>query len=260
MKKIKQTDLKSMKGFTLIELAIAIVIIGILAGSVVTAQSIIRSANIRSAIGEIEKMGTAIKAFQLEFDATPGTMRNAHDYFGDECGQDNTHVYYGCNGDFADRCIDASTSNSCQTHSNYQGDIRRLPLHLSMSGIYPDLPQVPDSRDEPDCNKQIPKSALDTDKIVSSRIPNKIFLYFVKSANGTPHGSICTPQYTSFALTPKTAQEIDKKIDNGNGRRGTIQSIYRNIDDSYSIGCMDAEGNYLLSQDEPRCGIRAELQ
>lgn len=250
------------KGFTLIELAIVVVVIGIIVGGTLTAQSIIRSAKVRGAIQEIEQMNTAIKAFRLEFDEVPGRMQNAYDYWGSDCGINNDNPSYGCNGDaIDDRCID-SNGYDCSMSSNYSGDVRRAILHLALSGIHPDLPIVPDPSEESNCRKQIPQSSLGTYKVIASNTPDKIWLYFLDSSNDSPFtGSMCRMlPYSATSLSPKTAKEIDDKIDDGNGRRGIVKAIYRYEDNSYSsAACLDSDGVYNISESDKTCGLRAEI-
>jgi prepilin-type N-terminal cleavage/methylation domain-containing protein len=83
------------KAFTLIELAIVIVVIGILVSGVVAGQSIIESSKIRSLTTDIEKYRMAVNAYSLEFDALPGDHDEAWDYWGTDCAATEG----ACNGD-----------------------------------------------------------------------------------------------------------------------------------------------------------------
>jgi prepilin-type N-terminal cleavage/methylation domain-containing protein len=83
------------QGFTLVELAIVIVVIGILIIGVVGAQSIMESAEKRGFVTEMQGYYTALKAFELEFDAIPGDFDEAEDYWGSDC----SGKIADCNGD-----------------------------------------------------------------------------------------------------------------------------------------------------------------
>ena len=63
-----------IQGFTLIELSIVLVIIGLLVGGVLTGQDLIKSATVRAQISQIEKYNTAVNTFQGKYDALPGDM------------------------------------------------------------------------------------------------------------------------------------------------------------------------------------------
>lgn len=67
---------KSISGFTLIELSIVLVIIGLLVGGVLVGQDLIRAAEIRATITQIEKFNTAKNTFLGKYGALPGDMNN----------------------------------------------------------------------------------------------------------------------------------------------------------------------------------------
>lgn len=73
---------RTSSGFTLIELSIVMVIIGLLVGGVVAGQSLIRSAQIRSLIGEHKQYQTVTNAFKDKYFALPGDMKNATRFWG----------------------------------------------------------------------------------------------------------------------------------------------------------------------------------
>jgi prepilin-type N-terminal cleavage/methylation domain-containing protein len=64
-------------GFTLIELSIVIVIIGLIVGGVLVGKDLITASEIRAQISQIEKYQTAVNTFRLKYGALPGDMKNA---------------------------------------------------------------------------------------------------------------------------------------------------------------------------------------
>lgn len=70
------------KGFTLIELSIVLVIIGLLVGGVLAGQTLIAAAQVRKEISKLNSISTAINTFRVKYDALPGDMANATTYFG----------------------------------------------------------------------------------------------------------------------------------------------------------------------------------
>lgn len=81
-RELKLNNGNQNKAFTLVELAIVVVIIGLLVSGVVGGRSLIESSRINSIMGDVAKYKTAIKAFKLEYDALPGDMTDATDYWG----------------------------------------------------------------------------------------------------------------------------------------------------------------------------------
>ncbi len=62
------------KGFTLIELSLVLVIIGLLVGGVLVGRDLIKAAEIRAQISQIEEIKTAFNTFQVKYGYLPGDM------------------------------------------------------------------------------------------------------------------------------------------------------------------------------------------
>lgn len=61
-------------GFTLIELSIVLVIIGLIVGSILTGQDLIKAASLRAQLAQIEKYNTAVHTFQGKYGGLPGDL------------------------------------------------------------------------------------------------------------------------------------------------------------------------------------------
>jgi prepilin-type N-terminal cleavage/methylation domain-containing protein len=64
-------------GFTLVEIAIVLVIIGLLLGGVLKGQELINSAKIKNLVNDMNGVSTAVYAYQDRFKALPGDDPNA---------------------------------------------------------------------------------------------------------------------------------------------------------------------------------------
>ncbi len=69
------------KGFTLIELSIVLVIIGLIVGGVLVGQDLIKAAQVRATIGQFEKFDAAANTFRTKYDGLPGDLRNCANFF-----------------------------------------------------------------------------------------------------------------------------------------------------------------------------------
>ncbi|NGZ96207.1 MAG: hypothetical protein CV089_08785 [Nitrospira sp. WS110] len=98
--KAAATSSANRHGFTLVELSVVLVIIGLIVGGVLVGRDLIRAAELRSILTDKEKFVTAVYAFQTKYDAFPGDMANAQTYWGAaaNCTSAQTTVAT-CNGD-----------------------------------------------------------------------------------------------------------------------------------------------------------------
>ena len=72
-----KTKATKTSGFTLVELAIVIVIIGLIIGGVLVGQDLIKAATIRSAVSDIEKFNAASTTFRGKYNGLPGDLAAA---------------------------------------------------------------------------------------------------------------------------------------------------------------------------------------
>jgi len=71
------------KGFTLIELSIVLVIIGLLVAGITGGQSLIRAAELQSVVKDTQQFKTALNTFSLQYNSLPGDLSNASEYWPD---------------------------------------------------------------------------------------------------------------------------------------------------------------------------------
>jgi prepilin-type N-terminal cleavage/methylation domain-containing protein len=73
-------------GFTLVEIAIVLVVIGLLVGAILVGRDLIHAAELRSVLSDVEKFKTAANTFRLKYNCLPGDCTNATDYWGTDPG------------------------------------------------------------------------------------------------------------------------------------------------------------------------------
>ncbi len=117
---------KLTQGFTLVELAIVIVIIGLITGGILGANSLIKSAKTQALIKERSSIFTATKAFKLEYSGLPGDFNEASSYWPTDC-VDGT--YNDCDGN-NDKIIAQGSTDRTESVRAWQ--------HLSLADILPD--------------------------------------------------------------------------------------------------------------------------
>lgn len=97
-----------LKGFSLVELSIVLVILGLLTGGILAGQSLIRAAELRSISAEYQRYIAATQSFRDKYMAIPGDFKDATLFWGrvgggtGNCANVETNSDTGlptCNGD-----------------------------------------------------------------------------------------------------------------------------------------------------------------
>lgn len=95
-------------GFSLVELSIVLVILGLLTGGILAGQNLIRAAELRSVSTDFDKLQTAIYTYRDKYFMLPGDGRDAFRFFGTDCAATAAECNGNGNG-FMGESIGANT-------------------------------------------------------------------------------------------------------------------------------------------------------
>lgn len=124
--------------FSLVELSIVLVILGLLVGGILAGQSLIRAAELRKISSDLQQYSTSLHAFRDKYFALPGDMANATAFWGIRTGSGSTTgsdaacwltlgVRTGtCNGDGNGK-IQGTDATEAERYLSFQ--------HLSYAGL-----------------------------------------------------------------------------------------------------------------------------
>ena len=117
-------------GFSLVELSIVLVILGLLVGGVLSGQSLIRAAELRAVTNEYQRYVTGVYAFRDKYFALPGDMPYATNFWGTSANCPGTQTQGSttpatCNGNGDGVLYPSATSN----------EPFRLWQHLANAGL-----------------------------------------------------------------------------------------------------------------------------
>lgn len=262
-------------GFSLVELSIVLVILGLLTGGILAGQSLIRAAELRAVSTEYSRYNAAINSFRDKYFALPGDMPTAVKFWTAQAGgtADGT--------DAACAALDVNTPSTTQATCNGNGDGRvssygntafapimgyevyRFWQHLANAGLiegsytgvlnttFGDYSGIATS-----LGRNVPRSKVNN--------AGWLFVYWGNStyapALPSNYGHVMTfgapwiHEYTfGPVIKPEEAWNIDTKMDDGRPATGNVMTT-----DTSAPNCIDGNttsANYLLSLSGNSCGL-----
>lgn len=213
-------------GFTLVELTIVIVIIGLILGGVLYGKEMIEAAEIRSVTQQVEDYNAAATTFRVRYKGIPGDIENAASFI-DPADWPNV-----ANGDDSGKLTDADPASTYATKGDadeFTGELAQFWHQLSavklLKGFY-DTTSVlgkgfPEARTR-GCGIIIANlSGLNGDGIYVHKLKGHYFqIGAVSSSNPGTNDVI----QTTNCLTPSQANRIDSKIDDGYPVAGKVRA------------------------------------
>jgi prepilin-type N-terminal cleavage/methylation domain-containing protein len=220
-------DTGAQQGFTLIELSIVLVIIGLIVGGVLVGQDLIKAAEIRATVGQVEKYNSAVNTFRTKYNALPGDITSAQaTAFGlfAETTLSGTTGHQDGNG-LIEGGASGATAPAGETLSFWRHLSDANLLDGSLGTNTADAAIVA-TTGVVTSTVTIPARSVPPTKTT----PNNYFVvYSVSGINyfqTVPVMTITTTAYTynNVALTPVQAYNMDIKLDDGLPGTGTVQA------------------------------------
>jgi len=247
------------KGFSLVELSIVLVILGLLVGGVLSGQSLIRAAELRTIPVQYAKILSSVNQFKDKYFALPGDMTNATDFWGTALSGNACRFATGtgtCNGNGNGKINDGIWITNLNSNESF-----RFWQHLAnaglISGQYTGVSGAANSRTSTLSNSYLGKlsaslwfvwdwkSYAGLDSHWYGLDYNNILVFGRGNGVNWPYFSI---------LKPSELWNIDKKIDDGKPASGNIISMLINRCTT-STDRNDLSGEYTLSSDTIECSM-----
>jgi len=251
---MKPFSCNTQDGFTLIELSIVLVIIGLIVGGVLVGQDLVRNAEVRAQITQIEKYNTAANTFRGKYGYLPGDINStAATQFGFAArGQ------YSGEGD-GNGVIEGVWANWQSVGCCYDGS-RQTTGETVM--FWADLSQVHmvDGSFNTASSNTLPGGTIPATGVSLYLPPAKMHFdsVYVWSANSINYfglvnvGSINADGFSDLAAAPnipvQQAYKIDSKIDDGLPQSGRITAQYGiGSWSDWGVSGTQAQGGYIGS-------------
>jgi len=188
--------------FSLVELSIVIIILGLLVASVTVGKDLIQAAQLRGLISQIHGFETQTSTFKLKYNALPGDIKNA-----DKRG-------LGTNNGDGDGVIEDATAGGDPDKADYE--IVYFWQHLNLAGF------ADGAYDGDDTNGALGET------FPKAKHGGGIVVYGVDGVNyyhiGIADSTTGTPSTLVFddTLVPEDAFSIDNKLDDGFPLKGKV--------------------------------------
>lgn len=246
---------RSQSGFTLVELAVVMIIIGLLIGGVLKGQELINNAQVTSTVAQVKGIEAAVSTFRDTYSALPGDILTPATRL-PNCGAAG-----GCNsaGDGNGRLANSVGVTPVGTEG------ARFFVHLNaadlLTGIVPgtNVPgeNFPEAKIRGNAIQAGDVAAVGnlTGATFSAGASSGLYLAISQPAGAT----ITAPQ--GAGLRPSEAQRIDTKLDDGMPGTGSARGIGGGAGGATDCAsAATAAGTYNTAQSASNCGLYVRIQ
>lgn len=254
------------RGFTLIELSIVLIVIGLVVGGVLVGRTLIYAAEIRSQIKQFQDYQIAFVTFQGKYGCIPGDCNNATTFFGTTDSLGNTINNGDGNGavDTENRgCFDTNDPSSVSWFSSHE--MNGAFQHLAISRMLDFQPF-----NLGDHTKAMPKVKIDQtsyfflgasynftcngdtrNPIMDNYQTGQNSFWFVV-CSGDTSDEMNYYDDTCGIFRASDLENIDKKIDDGKPLSGKLYGFGGYSPINTNTDCLDG-GAYKTSKSTPQC-------
>lgn len=210
-------------GFTLIELSIVLVIIGILVGSILVGADMIESSRQRTLLKDIESISTAVNTFKLKYGCLPGdcSIPDAQAAGLSNYCEPWTDVYPG------DGYIDLGGNeggDACEhtmfAYHLYSTQLLSLPFDMTANALGGAVSAPPGYI----ISKAYPRAWIVPMSWMRLGIADGNWLAVQGGIWNDGEAMDGNTQHTTV-LSPNVAHRLDSKVDDGNPLKGTVQIL-----------------------------------
>jgi prepilin-type N-terminal cleavage/methylation domain-containing protein len=248
------------RGFSLIELSIVLVILGLLTGGILAGRSLIRASELRAVVTELQRYTTATNAFSDKYFSVPGDFRDATRFWGrygtTDCDTNWSAAISptgGCDGN-GDGIMGwcRSSQQTCEPQQYW----RHLQLAGLIEGQYTGFSEPPYTTIAVDRGGvNVPKSKLTNAIWGLAPITTGggvVPFPTVKERNGLTIGAEDFSWGVGAVFTPSEAWNIDVKLDDGKPAIGKVTS-YDHASCVNQLGTNNMDSTYKLDSSAISC-------
>lgn len=221
----QQNKQQKQAGFNLIELAVVLIIMGLLIGGILKGRDLIDSARLKRVMSQLNEYRLATNAFVDKYDFLPGDFRKAASLIRPDLRNGN-----------GDGILEGA---------GLAPDSEALAFwsHLAGAGLI-GSPGLQEDQNKGDFGKGAPASSLGGGFTIENNPHGLSGLWFILGKKNEEHGD-------GALLTPTQAMSLDTKMDNGLPTSGKVRAF--DGTDVAPHACITARGEYNVQNEEPAC-------
>jgi prepilin-type N-terminal cleavage/methylation domain-containing protein len=258
---------KSQKGFTLVELAIVLVIIGLIVSGVLVGQDLIKAAELRATVRQHQEFQVAVNTFLGKYNGIPGDVDSAKYGLGGGCdGSADLGDGDGLIEDVAPGTTDARDTHNGEV-SCFWGDLTTDGKEL-IKGVF---------------NGHEGAASATTNDVVGENMPQMkvtqngwgVFTdgsenYFITGVSGS---NASDTYVTVNTFVPIDLFDIDNKIDDGLPLSGSVQARGAGADDpdtaagsgagastNLCVNTSETPNEYQFDENTLLCNMRIKME
>lgn len=246
MKKVNvQKRRSSQKGFTLVELAVVMIIVGLLIGGILKGQELITNAQVASVVTQVKAIDAGMSTFRDSYRAVPGDMATAVTRL------PNCSSALNCADGDGDGIIDEAADGTTAT----AGDEAFLAFkHMALADVIGGVD--PSAAETSQFGVDFPETALGGGLVVGHTSIGAPPGTFGANFLGGHYATLTQVAGTAAAdnngpLNASQAARIDRKMDDGNAENGSVRG---------SAGTCSTGGIYNEATGSPGCNMLFRVQ
>jgi prepilin-type N-terminal cleavage/methylation domain-containing protein len=211
-------------GFSLVELAVALVVIGLLMGAILKGQDLIESARLKALIMQINEYRYALATFEEKYGAPPGDFGSASKFLRSEIK-------------------DGNGSGSIEGYGlDSQSDAAKVWMHLAAAGLIADPGEFPASGNIT-FGKGAPPTCLGGGvSLEENPESDMVGLWFIVGKEQGERGN-------NSLVTPIQALQILKQMDSSDPAKGRVRAL----DGKDKPGKCIVDGQLNVQDTDPAC-------
>lgn len=219
----------SEQGFTLVELSIVLVIIGLIVGGVLAGQDLIKGAQSRATVQQIQQYDAAANTFRVKYDGLPGDFDRAvaFNIGSTPTNGDNDGMIEGVPGGTDDASRNAS----------FDAENAHFWVHLSATNL------IPGSYNAQNVGAIATGVGVVNEDFPSTKLQKGGIGVFVQGALNQYALGLSDGGIFGSGFTPAEAFGIDSKIDDGVPRTGIVRPVGAALQIDAGAALIDSESN-----------------